>query len=439
MTLIWKLLRKHISIFELAVFFVANLIGLVVILSGVQIYNDAKPFMGGSEESLIGNDYVAISKKVERNGVNHEGSFTQEEIDELLECDMIYNVGNFTAANFEVKARLEIGSGAPAFSTIMFFEAVPDEFIDVDLSKWHVDVDKVIANRNAVNSGIVTQDDIDPVVIPIIVPRNYLNLYNFGLSRSQDLPQITDELMQSLEIEVNISGEAREIDANGNNVRRKDDYAGYIVGFSDRLNTILVPQDFIEWANGYYGDPALQQSVADQVANGPSRLILEVANPSDPAFIEFLEKRNYISEDQPSESGKAMVILERSVAVVVAIGALFCILSIIILTLSIYLLLQKNIDKLENLVLIGHTPLMVSMPYILMTLVLNISIMVVSFVLVGYGRAHFLEPIFNDFLGAGLTTTMEPTYVTGIVLTLAIILFNIFIIYHKVTQISRKR
>lgn len=439
MTLIWKLLRKHISIFELAVFFVANLIGLVVILSGVQIYNDAKPFMGGGEESLIGNDYVAISKRVERNGLNHEVCFTQNEIDELLKSDMIYNVGNFTAANFEVKARLEIGAGTPAFSTIMFFEAVPDEFIDVDLSKWHVDIDKIIANRNAVNSGIVAQEDIAPVVIPIIVPRNYLNLYNFGLSRSQDLPQITDELMQSLEIEVNISGEARDIDVNGYSVRRKDDYAGYIVGFSDRLNTILVPQDFIEWANGYYGDAAMTQTADGEVANGPSRLILEVANPSDPAFIDFLEEKNYISEDQPSESGKAMVILERSVTVVVAIGALFCILSIIILTLSIYLLLQKNIDKLENLVLIGHTPLMVSMPYIIMTLVLNISIMIVSFILVGYGRTHFLEPIFNDFLGAGLTTTMEPTYVTGIILTSAIILFNVFIIYHKVTQISRKR
>ena len=39
MTLIWKLLRKHISVFELAVFFIANLIGLVVILAGVQIYS----------------------------------------------------------------------------------------------------------------------------------------------------------------------------------------------------------------------------------------------------------------------------------------------------------------------------------------------------------------------------------------------------------------
>jgi hypothetical protein len=168
-------------------------------------------------------------------------------------------------------------------------------------------------------------------------------------------------------------------------------------------------------------------------------LILEVKNPSDPSLIAFLDENNYVSEGEPSESGKAMVILQRSVAVVVAIGILFCLLSIIILTLSIYLLLQKNIDKLENLVLIGHTPMMVSMPYIIMTLVLNISIMVVSFVIIALGRVHFLIPVFEDFLGTGVTTSMAPTYITGVILTVAIVAFNIFIIYHKVNQISRKR
>lgn len=440
MSLIWKLLRKHISVFELAVFFVANLIGLVVILAGVQIYSDAKPFLDDRKESIIGNDYVAISKEIERSGINADGVFTQEEIDELLKSEMVYNVGRFTAANFEVSARLEVNANTPSFSTIMFFEAVPNEFIDIDLNKWKVDIDKVVRNQAAVNNGYISKSDVTPIEIPIIIPRNYLNLYNFGFSRSQNLPQITEDLMKSMAIEINVSGEARDIDANGFSVRRKDNYVGYIVGFSDRLNTILVPMEFIEWANAYYSeDSATLSKQSNDIKHQPSRLILEVSNPSDPAFISLLAEKGYISENQPSESGKAMVILERSVTVVVAIGVLFCILSIIILTLSIYLLLQKNIDKLENLVLIGHTPMMVSMPYILMTLVLNVSIMVVSFVLVGIGRVQFLEPIFKDFLGAGVTSTMAPTYITGIILTVAIILFNVFIIYRKVNQISRKR
>ena len=54
--LIWKLLRQHISVFELAIFFIVNLIGMVVILSGVQMYSDLKPVMEG-DNALIGSDY----------------------------------------------------------------------------------------------------------------------------------------------------------------------------------------------------------------------------------------------------------------------------------------------------------------------------------------------------------------------------------------------
>lgn len=441
MTLIWKLLRKHISVFELAVFFVANLIGLVVILAGVQIYNDAKPFMGGGEESLIGSDYVAISKRVDDIGANKKEGFTPEEIEGLLAHDCIQNVGRFTPANFEVSARLDLGMGNRAFSTIMFFEAVPDDFIDIDLEEWRVDTEQLLKNREELNSGSVDAYDIDLVEIPIIVPRNYLNLYNFGLSRSQDLPQITDKIIQKLDIDITVNGSREYVDNRGVIRTYSDKYVGRIVGFSDRLNTILVPQQFVDWANGYYAADEETTDMMEDEADGatnPSRLMLEVTNPSDPELIKFLDEKGYISEGKPSESGKAMVILQRSVAIIVVIGVLFCLLSIIILTLSIYLLLQKDIDKLENLVLIGHTPMMVSMPYILMTIVLNVSIMVVGFIMVGYGRSEYLAPIFNDFLHSGLTTTMTPTYVTGLILTAAIICFNIFIIYHKVSQISKK-
>ncbi|MCD8293434.1 MAG: ABC transporter permease, partial [Prevotellaceae bacterium] len=37
-SLIWKLLRRHISIGQLAGFFLANLAGMAIVLSGVQFY-----------------------------------------------------------------------------------------------------------------------------------------------------------------------------------------------------------------------------------------------------------------------------------------------------------------------------------------------------------------------------------------------------------------
>lgn len=394
MRLIWKLLRKHISIFELAVFFVANLIGMAVILAGVQIYNDFSPMLSG-EKSLIGNDYMIISRPVERVGANAQ-KFTAEDIEELSEEAWVEDLGLFSASQFRVDGSIVFNGRR--LSTMMFFEAVPDNFVDVDTEDWHF------------SPG----DD----VIPIVLPRNYLNLYNFGFSQTQDLPKITEDMIKRIELGLRITG-------NG----YSDDYKGYVVGFSDRLNTILVPMSFMDWANGYY---------SNEPSNEATRLILEVQNPSDPEVVSFMQEHGYVAEDKPSESSKALFMLQVCVAVIVGIGAIFSLLSIIILTLSIYLLLQKNINKLENLVLVGYKPMYVAMPYILMTIILNVSIMVISIV-----AAALVQDVYMNYLGKLFGVTLESSpmasIVAGVVLTLVVTLFNFFIIYRKIAQISRKR
>ena len=103
-------------------------------------------------------------------------------------------------------------------STEMFFESVPDEYVDVNLDKWHFDE--------------FSQ------VIPIIIPRNYLNLYNFGFAQSRSLPKLSEGLMNLIQMDISLRG-------NG----RVEQFKGKIVGFSNRLNTILVPQTFMDWAN----------------------------------------------------------------------------------------------------------------------------------------------------------------------------------------------
>lgn len=394
MRLIWKLLRKHISIFELAVFFVANLIGMAVILAGVQIYNDFSPMLSG-EKSLIGNDYMIISRPVERVGTNAP-KFTAEDIEELSEEAWVEDLGVFSASQFRVDGSIVFNGRR--LSTMMFFEAVPDNFVDVDTEDWHF------------SPG----DD----VIPIVLPRNYLNLYNFGFSQTQDLPKITEDMIKRVELGLRIKG-------NG----YSDDYKGYVVGFSDRLNTILVPMSFMEWANGYY---------SNETNNEATRLILEVQNPSAPEVVSFMEEHGYVAEDKPSESSKALFMLQVCVAVIVGIGAIFSLLSIIILTLSIYLLLQKNINKLENLVLVGYKPMYVAMPYILMTVILNVSIMVISIV-----AAALVQNVYMDYLGKLFGVTLESSpmasIVAGVILTVVVTLFNFYIIYRKIAQISRKR
>ena len=394
MRLIWKLLRKHISIFELAAFFVANLIGMAVILAGVQIYSDLSPMLTG-EESLIGNDYMIISHPIERVG-GETPKITAEEIDALRHESFVEDLGVFASSKFRVDGGIEFKG--QKMSTMMFFEAVPDNFIDVDTDNWHF-----------------TEGE---ELIPIILPRNYLNLYNFGFSQTQGLPNITEEMIKRVEIDIRIKG-------NG----YADSYIGSVVGFSDRLNTILVPMAFIEWANSHY---------STEIKNDATRLILEVKNPSDPAVVSYMEEHGFVAEDKPSESSKALFLLQVCIAIIIGIGAIFSLLSIIILTLSIYLLLQKNISKLENLVLIGYKPIYVAMPYILMTIILNISILTISIGAVMYAQVLYMGYLGSLF-GIELTASPASSITAGVALTVAITLFNFYVIYHKIAQISRKR
>ena len=81
-------------------------------------------------------------------------------------------------------------------STEMFFESVPDEYVDVSLDKWHFDE--------------------DARVIPIIIQRNYLNLYNFGFAQSRSLPKLSEGLMSLVQMDVMMRGNRRVEQYKGN-------------------------------------------------------------------------------------------------------------------------------------------------------------------------------------------------------------------------------
>lgn len=394
MRLIWKLLRQHISIGEFSVFVVAGIIGMIIMLTGVQLYGDVRPMLTG-EKSLIGNDYMIVTKPVKRVGISST-KFTSDEVEAFRNEEFVIDLGEFLSSQYEVYGSVMFNGRK--LSTMMFFEAVDDKFVDVETDEWHFE-------------GIGSS-------IPIIIPRNYLNLYNFGFSQTQGLPQITEALIKSVELDIRLSG-------NG----YRDNLPARVVGFSDRLNTILVPMEFMQWANERY---------ADTSSNEVSRLIVEVQNPGDPEVMEYLDAMGYQAEERAAESSKALFLLQLSVAVVVLIGLIFSLLSIFILALSIYLLIEKNSEKLRNLSLIGYTPKHIAKPYNLITASLNLAIFVVSVVVTLLIRAKYLGYL-GEVFGIEVSGSALVSIVTGIVISIAITAFNVLIIRRKIGLISSKR
>ena len=186
-----------------------------------------------------------------------------------------------------------------------------------------------------------------------------------------------------------------------------------IVGFSSRLNTIAVPEQFMEWAN---------ERFAEEPVSPPSRLIIEVSRPGDPAIKEFLQSHGYESAGDKADNGKAAYFLSVVTAVVIVVGAIISLLSFFILMLSIYLLLQKNRTKLHDLMLLGYSPGMVSSRYCRMVVAINIVVLVAAIAVVLVGR-HLWGGALSSL---GLSSTSPwPAIVTGLAIMLLITVVNI--------------
>lgn len=391
--MIWKLLRQHISVSQLAGFFLANLCGMIIVLLGIQFYRDVLPvFTQG--DSFIKKDFVIVSKKVSTLGtlVGKSSTFSTGDVAEIEEQPFTKSVGRFLPSQFKVSAGM--GMQGIRMSTDMFFESVPDEFVDVKLDKWTFD----------------PSSD----VVPIIIPRNYLNLYNFGFAQSRNLPQLSEGVMGMVNLDIRIMGNGQVKQLKGN-----------IVGFSNRLNTILVPETFMNWANAAYG--------TGQKAE-PSRLIVEVNNPTDERIAKFFQQKGYETEGNSLDAGKASWFLKVVIGIVLSVGLLISVLSFYILILSIYLLLQKNSTKLENLLLIGYSPTRVARPYQLLTIILNLVVLALGVVAVIAVRSLYLDTVMNLYPDAGSGSVL-PSVVTGIIIFIGVSALNIVIIRRKINAI----
>ena len=395
MKLVWKLLRRHISLPQFAGFFFANLLGMLIVLLSLQVYRDVKPIFS-EEDGFIRPDYLILSKRISALnaiGLGSVNTFSEREIRELESQPFAKRVGAFTASKYKVSCSMGI-DGVAQIGTEMFFESVPDAFVDVDLKKWHF------------SEG----DDF----VPIIVPKTYLAIYNFGFAQSQNLPKLSEGVVGMVEMTIAMRG-------NGRNEYIK----GRVIGFSTRLNTILAPESFIRWSNERYAPEAEVE---------PSRIILEVSNPADDAIVNYINGKGYEMEDDKLDAGRMTFFLRLVSGIVMLVGLLISLLSFYILMLSIYLLVEKNTEKMRTLLLIGYSPARVALPYQLLTIGMNAAVLLITACMLCWLRTLYLQRLHAVFpqMTAG---SVWAALLLGVALFVIISLANALIIRRRINRI----
>lgn len=399
MNLLFKLLRQNVSLVQIVGFFLVNLLGGFIVLSGLQGYRDFSSF-AASDDNILSTGNVVITKPVTTAqtlgsmlGLNTR--FSKREIKELADYPSVTAVGEFVAARFEIRAVLTLGNSR--MSTDIFLEAVPDEFIVGEY-------EPVGDDRRQWSAAL------DDKVIPIILPRNYINLYNFGFATSNGMPQISDNLLKSFPLQLHFS-----------TPRGRVTYEARICGLTNRINTILVPWDFMQAANKKYS-PEEKTDV--------SRLILKTkAGESNDSLLEFLSAKGYIIEGDSSHI-RLQTMVYGILFVVIGIGMLFSLSAFFMLVMSILLLIEKNKEKVANLYAMGYSARQASCPYLYMTAMVDVAVWLCAALL-----ATFLYPLFS-----GMISDLSPGFVPESLLGMwgiAAVMALLFVIMHGIVVCRR--
>ena len=393
--LIWKSQRKGILLLAS----IGMFIGLFILFISIQLYFDlivAK----NNDKDIFQKDYIVINKKISLlNTVKFLNTgFSKKEIDSLKNQSFIEKIGLITPNKFKVGAYTDGNDELPPFYAEMFFESVPDEFMDVSSKEW----------TWSVNSSF----------IPIVIPRDYLKLYNFGFAQSQNLPQISEEIASRAMADFIIEG-------NGQKIRMK----GKIIGFTDRINSILVPEQFMDWANKKLGRSSRELR--------PSRVILVCNDPASPQFIEYLDSHNYEANLQQTKSSRLNTLLQFVLGIVSIIGVLIILLAFMVFIVSFKLMISRAQDTIQKLLLIGYHYYVPARIYIIIYSILLSVVYVLSIVMLIIAKSY-LSPIFSKIgfpITEGLNTWL---IISSLIIGLLLYVVNTLSILAQFRKLASK-
>lgn len=347
-----KLIHNSSGRFKLIVAVIGFSVAVLLMLLAVQIQVNYQSLLNNkSNKDSIAN-FLVINKELTSQNIGNTALSTAE-IKNLQAQPFTEAVGLLIGSRF--KASIQSSTDKFPFYTDIAFESVGDEFIDVQNEKW--------------------KWTDEATYIPMIVPNMFLDIYNFQFSLSQGLPQITPAIAQMLTFTVNINSTTGTVS-----------YPGRIVGFSNRISSILVPQNFMQWANQRWGTVENEQIT--------SRIIIKTKDPGSPALVQYLKQNGLVTDADKTRFSKYRQIVNIVVNVSWISGAIMLLFALLIFTLFIQLTIASCKEEINLLVMLGVAPNQLSTFLMRQFMPFNIAIIVVGLLLVSVAQ-WFLQQLLQ--------------------------------------------
>jgi hypothetical protein len=288
-------------------------IGMLLLLCSIQLFVNLNQLMKERTDKKTGFDFIAISKRINDSNMGQSLSFRPAEIDSIKSQPFIEDATPLLANKFIVSAT---GGSALPFTTDIFLEAIDNSFIDTlpPSFQW----------KEGDN------------IVPIIVSSDYLELYNTVFAPSRDLPQISEQTMGALLVQLECSG-----------IYGTKTFRGNIVALSDRINSVIVPGNFLQWAN---------KNIANMPSDDATRVYIKTTDANSVDFLNYLQSKNYQVNKDKTRFGRIKQVLQVVVSGLGIFAALVILLAMLLFSFYLQLMIARSKDNLQLLLTLGYSP-----------------------------------------------------------------------------------
>ena len=287
-------------------------IGVLLLLCSVQMYININQLLKDKNPRKNGFDYISVTKTITNENMGGDNRFTDADIKEIQSQPFIKDAAPLISNQFRAKA--SAGDIIP-FSTDLFLESVKNDFIDTVPPSF-------------------TWQPGQPDV-PVVFSADFLEMYNI-FAPAQGLPQLSESSIGTVNIILECYGP--------DGIHK---FKAHIVALSDRINSVLVPESFLKWANTQFGNTPTAPA---------ARLYIKTVDANDPNLLSYLQQKNYHVNKDKTKFGRVKQVLQAVVTGLGGFAVLVILLAMMLFSFYLQLMIARSKDNLQLLLTLGYSP-----------------------------------------------------------------------------------
>ncbi len=287
-------------------------IGVLLLLCSVQMYYNVNLLIKDKNPRKDGFDFISVTKNITDANMAEDHRFTSADISEMKTHAFVSDAAPLVSNQFRVRAN----AANIIHSTDLFLESIQDNFLDIlpPSFSWHPG-----------------QEDV-----PIIFSSDFLEMYNV-FATAQDLPQLSASSIGVINIMLECSGRTG----------RSIELRGHIIAISDRINSVVVPEEFLQWAN---------KNLEGCVDPPASRVYIKTVDANNTDLLKYLEQKDYHVNKDKTKFGRVKQILQAIVSGLGGFAILVILLAMMLFSFYLQLMIARSKDNLQLLLMLGYSP-----------------------------------------------------------------------------------